>query len=252
MEWTWSRGDLERVDSPPPAIPDTGAPALPRSCPGALLSGAPLELSKGVLRDASWGMLGAKTRRRLLDLTGDTLVWWAYANRPHQDGRPTAHALGDHGYAVAEPVRNVEGGWVHRVSCYSLDPKSFRHAEVEHRPGKGAGGSATGPGHLQSAPSPPALRGISRSEQGVIGSLPPKAQRLTLDPFLGADEEVLRSESYYEGTADTLDFIVIVLAGAQTLTVASGSRYTPAGHPESLSHWKLVCRRASVTRRMGR
>jgi hypothetical protein len=80
--------------------------------------------------------------------------------------------------------------------------------------------------------------------------MPPKAQQLLLDPFL-AGEDVLRCNWYYEGNDDQLRMFAVVVAGPRTVTMATGSRYIPAGHSQTHAHWSLVCRRATVTRRTG-
>ena len=225
---------------------DVPAPYRPPAEGGPILPAGTLDLGDGVTKDAAWQQLGAKVRQRLIDLTGTTLEWWAFADPPARAGKPSAFVLGDRGFASAEPVRDQTGRWVYRVNSAALAVDSFRYAEVT---GSGPGDApAPQAGAGRSGAPAPVLRGINRQLQGVIGSMPRKAQRLVLEPFLKG-EEARHAHTYYEGTPDELHFFAVLLLGPRTLTMATGSRYTPLGLPESRSNWSLFCRRASVVRR---
>lgn len=246
----------------PPAIPDhlpVPAPPRVRTPDQPVLAHEDLRFAPGPDRETCWRRLPPAVARRVQQLAGESLAWWA-EEVPAEDGRSRAHLLGTSGYAIAEPRIDTDHRRVYAISCFVLDPQSFRHVPLEHRPSPGADPAsrsrqwaASGPAGGDRPPLPederidlPSSRALS-----VLGALPGRAQRLLLEPFL-AGERVLRSDVHYEGHPERLNRFVLVLAGSRTLTAASGDRVIPAGHDERTAHWSLVCRRATVSRRIGR
>jgi hypothetical protein len=199
------------------------------------------------LRDACWESLGPAVRRRLEELAGPLIEWWATDDDSAGDGRPKATVLGRHGLYVAEPRLNTEHRPVYRITGYEFDQTTLRHVTVDHRPQAAPyPGSAAGP----TSSAGPDL-GLSADACGILGNLPPKAQELLQAPFL-AGQRVLRCDWHYEGFEHRLTMFMLYLAGARDVTAAGGTRLVPAGHSEATAHWSLSIHRAGVVRRIGK
>ncbi|MFG2000992.1 hypothetical protein ACGFNU_17775 [Spirillospora sp. NPDC048911] len=203
--------------------------------------------SGGPLRQGHWDAMGPAVRERLLWRAGTVIEWWANEDESVPDRRPYAVVFGDRGLFIAEPRLNTEHRPVYALSSYELDPASFRHMTVDHRPPPHA---ARATASNDAAPASTDL-GLSATARGVLGNLPPKAQELLQAPFLSG-ERVLRCDWYYEGHEHHLKMFMIYLAGPKSVTAANGARIIPAGHSTATAHWNLECRRATVTRRSGK
>ncbi|OLT25948.1 hypothetical protein BJF79_12545 [Actinomadura sp. CNU-125] len=206
----------------------------------------PGELSLGGegTREENWRTIGARTVRRLTELSGTPIDWFANLDTSSGDGRSYAVTLGESGLSFAEPRVNAEHRPVYAISSFQFAPGSLRHVPVNHRPApRAAGPSAPG--------APPPDLGLSRRAREVLGNLPAQAQELLQAPFLQG-QKILRNQWYYEGWEQHLPCFVFVLAGAKDVTAATGSMVVPAGHSAATAHWTLTCYRASVARRIGR
>jgi hypothetical protein len=203
------------------------------------------------LRDDCWKMIGAPVRDRIRQRSGEIIEWWA-GIPDGSDGRPIAVVVGRNAAVFAEPRLNTEQRPVYVLAVYDLDFGSIREGPVEHRPARDSRlrlKPRTAPAAGPQAPPGPPVQGLTASARGVLGNLPQRAQELLQAPFLTA--EVLRCEWHYEGSARRLDMFGIVLAGAQELTLATGTKDIPDGHTETSAHWSLRCYRATVTGRSG-
>lgn len=230
-----------------PGRPQRPGAALSKPAGGPIHHGTEMSLSSGRPgRDQCWTMLGERVRARILDHAGPVIEWWAQEDSSAGDGRPYAVVFGERGLGVAEPRLNTEHRPVYTVSAYLLD--SFRHQVIDHRPPpRRSGQPARGPAGPPRGPD----IGLDRGAKGLLGNLPPEAQELMQAPFLGG-QEILRSAWYYEGKPHHLTVFMLFLAGPRDVTVATGTKIVPAGHTDETAHWSLTCRRASVTRRIGR
>ncbi|MCX3063420.1 hypothetical protein [Streptomyces beihaiensis] len=195
------------------------------------------------LRQAWWDSLPAPARDRLLERAGQIIEWWAEEDASAR-GRSYAVVLGERGLALAEPRINTEHKPVYKISCLVLDPSSFRHVTVDHRPPP-----AASPLSPAGASAPPEI-GLDDEAKGVLGNLPQKVQELLQAPFL-AGQKILTRSFHYEGHDHHLDMFGIVLAGPRDVTAAVGSKKVPVGHTDATAHWALTCYRASVTQRIG-
>jgi hypothetical protein len=239
------------MPSPSPAH-DPRAPAdtaTPVNDPAAMdvAAGAPL-------RDECWKLIGPPVRDRIRQRSGEIIEWWAGVPEG-ADGRPIAVVVGRNAAVFAEPTLNMENRPVYVLAVYELDFGSIREGPVEHRPSRDSrlrprlkprAGAAT---PAAAPPVGPSITGLTASARGVLGNLPRRAQELLQAPFL--EDEVLRCEWHYEGSATRLDMFGIVLAGASELTLATGTKQVPPGHSETTAHWSLRCYRATVIRRSG-
>jgi hypothetical protein len=99
-------------------------------------------------------------------------------------------------------------------------------------------------------PQPASGLGLSRSEAGQLGNLPPAAQELLQAPF-SSKNPVRRCEYWYRGTPHRLDIYLLVLAGRRFVTAAIGTQQVPVGHTAANAHWNLTCHRMAVDRVVG-
>ncbi|WP_173095251.1 hypothetical protein [Actinomadura verrucosospora] len=204
----------------------------------------PGEMALGdALRAECWESIGPRTRQRLAELSGTAIDWFT-GRDPAADGRPYAVTFGHAGLSIAEPRINTDHRPVYAISSFQFAPGSLRHVAVDHRP-------APQPGPAAGAAAPPPEIGLSQAAGGVLGNLPPRAQELLQTPFLQG-QKVLRNLWYYEGFEHRFTAFVYFLAGANDVTVATGTMVVPAGHSPATAHWSLTCYRASVARRIGR
>jgi hypothetical protein len=237
--------------------PTAGVPALyvPPNPDKPLVAHRDLKFGTGPLREECWGMLPTRVARKLWELAGQPIAWWAQLSGT-EIGRVDAHLLGSNGYALAEPRIDGQHRPVYAVCCYVLDPGSFRHVDTEYRPGpkdrlqdQGSDDGTRG--------GPPPVDGLGGfvlpggRGNTVLSWLPPRVQRLLVEPFLSG-QPPLRVGLHYEGTAQRLSNFSLVIAGARDLTAASGTRVVPVGHDESHAHWSLMCHHAVVVRRIGK
>jgi hypothetical protein len=224
-----------------------GAGALSRSFAPPRHQASAMDLETGVpLRAECWDGMGAAVRQRLIDRAGTIIEWWAATDSSSADGRAGAVVFGDHALCLAEPRINAEHRAVYAVKAYILEPSSLRRISIDHRPPSGGRGRTPGP-------TPPAADidlGLSPAGRGLLGNLPPKAQELLQAPFTSG-QRVMRCDWHYEGSEHRLNMFMVYLAGAQDVTVATGTKEVPVGHGPQTAHWALTCYRASVVRRVG-
>ncbi|RSN51611.1 hypothetical protein [Actinomadura sp. WAC 06369] len=239
------------MDSFFPAVPSgSGTPAARggggltgRAAPGVHRPGE-MSLGGDGTRTQHWESIGPRTRRRLAELSGTAIDWFANVDGSSGDGRSYAVTFGESGLSIAEPRVNTDHRPVYAISSFQFAPGSLRHVQVHHRPGPRAAGPSA-PGE-----APPDL-GLTRLARGVLGNLPPQAQELLQAPFLSG-RQVQSNDWYYQGFEHRFDVFFFYLAGAKDVTVAAGSMIVPAGHTPATAHWTLTCYRASVARRIGR
>jgi hypothetical protein len=140
---------------------------------------------------------------------------------------------------------------VYVLNRYEFAPGSHKKIPVEYRPGRDdAPAQRVVPQAGASLPQPASELGLSRSEAGQLGNLPPAAQELLQAPFSSKDP-VRRCEYWYRGTPHRLDIYLLVLAGRRFVTAAIGTQQVPVGHTATNAHWNLTCHRMAVDRVVG-
>ena len=207
-----------------------------------------MRLAPAKTRQDCWNLMGPKIQHWLQRNAGTAIEWNARMDSIAESSRPAAVMFGDHGLCIAEPRVAEDHRPVYSLSCYVLDPRSLRSTVVNHRP------DAVGLVAQQARPSAPGPSGrikLTEPQRGLLGNLPPQAQRLVQAPFLGG-QEILRCDWDYRGSQHQLDFFLLYLAGKKEVTVACGTKMVPVGHSDLTAHWVLRVYRATVVRRIGR
>jgi hypothetical protein len=195
--------------------------------------------------------MSAKIRERLAELAGDVLEWFAEHDPSSSEHRPRAVVLGTRALCIAEPRIDSTGRPVYVLNRYEFAPGSHKKIPVEYRPGRDdAPAQRVVPQAGASLPQPASELGLSRSEAGQLGNLPPAAQELLQAPFSSKDP-VRRCEYWYRGTPHRLDIYLLVLAGRRFVTAAIGTQQVPVGHTAANAHWNLTCHRMAVDRVVG-
>lgn len=231
-----------------PQVPrDPGVPSVPSS---ASRLGPPthaarkLEFADLPGREYWWDLLGEAVQRRITQKVGTHVEWWAYCH-DFEKQRPYAVVFGVNGLAVTTPTTNNAGRPAQLLRVRRFDPASVRYAVVVQQPSGGPGGSGDGasggsvldPGHRLP---------LTEDMRGFLGNLPAEVQARLQAPFLG-DDPVQDSGYYYTGFDERLN-VWCYLAGARTVTFASGLRVAPAGAPPRAASWEVICRMATVVR----
>jgi len=195
--------------------------------------------------------MSAKIRERLAELAGDVLEWFAEHDPSSSEDRPRAVVLGTRALCIAEPRIDSTGRPVYVLNRYEFAQGSHKKIPVEYRPGRDdAPAQRVVPQAGASLPQPASGLGLSRSEAGQLGNLPPAAQELLQAPFSSKDP-VRRCEYWYRGTPHRLDIYLLVLAGRRFVTAAIGTQQVPVGHTAANAHWNLTCHRMAVDRVVG-
>jgi hypothetical protein len=195
--------------------------------------------------------MSAKIRERLAELAGDVLEWFAEHDPSSSEDRPRAVVLGTRALCIAEPRIDSTGRPVYVLNRYEFAPGSHKKIPVEYRPGRDdAPAQRVVPQAGASLPQPASELGLSRSEAGQLGNLPPAAQELLQAPF-SSKNPVRRCEYWYRGTPHRLDIYLLVLAGRRFVTAAIGTQQVPVGHTATNAHWNLTCHRMAVDRVVG-
>lgn len=195
--------------------------------------------------------MSAKIRERLAELAGDVLEWFAEHDPSSSEDRPRAVVLGTRALCIAEPRIDSTGRPVYVLNRYEFAPGSHKKIPVEYRPGRDdAPAQRVVPQAGASLPQPASELGLSGSEAGQLGNLPPAAQELLQAPFSSKDP-VRRCEYWYRGTPHRLDIYILVLAGRRFVTAAIGTQEVPVGHTAANAHWNLTCHRMAVDRVVG-
>jgi hypothetical protein len=195
--------------------------------------------------------MSAKIRERLAELAGDVLEWFAEHDPSSSEDRPRAVVLGTRALCIAEPRIDSTGRPVYVLNRYEFAPGSHKKIPVEYRPGRDdAPAQRVVPQAGASLPQPASELGLSRSEAGQLGNLPPAAQELLQAPF-SSKNPVRRCEYWYRGTPHRLDIYLLVLAGRRFVTAAIGTQQVPVGHTATNAHWNLTCHRMAVNRVVG-
>jgi hypothetical protein len=195
--------------------------------------------------------MSAKIRERLAELAGDVLEWFAEHDPSSSEDRPRAVVLGTRALCIAEPRIDSTGRPVYVLNRYEFAPGSHKKIPVEYRPGRDdAPAQRVVPQAGASLPQPASELGLSRSEAGQLGNLPPAAQELLQAPF-SSKNPVRRCEYWYRGTPHRLDIYLLVLAGRRFVTAAIGTQQVPVGHTATNAHWNLTCHRVAVDRVVG-
>lgn len=194
-------------------------------------------------RDYWWDLLGDALRQRIEQKVGPRIEWWAYRHNVEKQ-RPYATVFGPNGLAVTTPTVNNAGRPAHMLHVRPFDPESVRYAVVTQQPSATADGSAAAPGSATAAGPQLAL---TEDMRGFLGNLPPEAQARLQAPFLD-DDSVQESDYFYQGADQDLN-MWCYLAGARTVTFASGQRVVAADAPPQAATWRVICRMATVVRR---
>jgi hypothetical protein len=202
-----------------------------------------------LLRQECWELMGKGIRERLLQKAGNIIEWWASVDPSSSDDRPAATVFGDRALCIAEPRVNTDHRPVYGLSSYEFDPRALRTVNIDHRPPPAP---ATPRDIGKATAGPPATDvGLTSSDQGILGNLPPRAQELLQAPFL-SDQKAIRCSWHYEGNEHHLSMFMFYIAGARDVTAACGSKTIPVGHSDTTAHWSLRIYRAPVVRRVGK
>jgi hypothetical protein len=213
--------------------------------------GSGLPLGGSGTREKSWEAMPAKIRDRLAELAGDVLEWFTEHDSSSSEDRPRAVVLGTRALCIAEPRIDSTGRPVYALNRYEFAPNSHKRIPVEYRPGRDdAAAPRVAPQAGVPLPQPTRDIGLSRSEAGQLGNLPPAAQELLQAPF-SAKDPVRRCEYWYRGSPHRLDIYILVLAGRRFVTAAIGTQVVPVGHTAVNAHWNLTCHRMAVERVVG-
>ncbi|GAA1802210.1 hypothetical protein [Actinomadura chokoriensis] len=187
------------------------------------------------LRDECWRALDPRVRDRLHQHAGEVICWWA-ADDPAV-GRPSATVFGSRELCFATPSFDGERP-VHLISGYLLDPASSRTYRIDPAQTSEAG--------LRSGENMHEVDiGLPEEVRGMLGNLPPRAQTLLQGPFTGG-RHVESHGWHYEGDERTLNFFALYLAGAESITMATGTKSAPTRDPGGPAQWNLICRQARV------
>jgi hypothetical protein len=230
-----------RSEGKPLARPGGAAPLHQAAAMG-------LESDK-LLRQECWDLMGKSIRDRLGQKAGNIIEWWASMDFSSPDGRPAATVFGDRALCIAEPRVNTDHRPVYRLSSFEFDPGMLRIVSIDHRPPP----SPATPRNIGKATVGPPVTdiGLTSSDQGVLGNLPPRAQELLQAPFLSG-QKAIRCSWHYEGHEHHLTMFMFYIAGARDVTMACGSKTIPVGHSDTTAHWSLRLYRAPVLRRVGK
>jgi len=241
-------GSLIPVDPGPVGRPESKRPAKAMAAQGPVHQPSVMGLEPHKLRGECWELMGQRIKDRLSHEAGTLIEWYAAMESSPQGERPMAVVFGDQGLCIAEPRLSTDHRPVHTLSCYKLDPGSLRSSPVDHRPPPAARSTRQSAGPLDPQPW---RTGLTEAQRGVLGNLPPEAQRLLQAPFLRG-QEILRCGWYYQGHEHHLEYFIFYLAGPSDVTAACGTKTVPAGHSDETAHWLLRVYRASVVRRVGK
>lgn len=231
-----------RYEPEPPARRESRVPARRRTPP--VHDARKLDFTVGPDREYWWGLISEKVRRRIEQKVGQRVEWWAWRH-PTEKERPYAVVLGPNGLAVTTPTMNNAGRQAHLLRVRPFAPASMRYSLIRQEPSGGPVPSRSGHrvGTTNTDPRLPLTEGM----RGFLGNLPIKAQAQLQKPFLDGDP-VHDSDYYYYGTDERLN-VWCYLAGARTVTFASGFRVAPAGAPPQAAVWDITCRAATVMMR---
>ncbi|MEY9895638.1 hypothetical protein ABIA31_009327 [Catenulispora sp. MAP5-51] len=212
----------------------------------ALHAAAQIGLGGSELREECWNEIAAPVRDRLKELAAPVAYWWARPDSSHARQAPKAAVLGERGLYFAEPRPGRRRHPEYRISGYDFVSGSLTLDDVEHTPAAvdDPPSGATGPGARSDVSYAPDI-GLLPDLKGILGNLPPRAQQLLQAPF-GTGQRVDRQEFYYEGWPHHLYIFVLFLAGAEDLTIATGTKLIPDGHSDRTAHWSLHIYRALV------
>lgn len=198
-------------------------------------------------REHWWGLIGEAVKRKIEDKVGRPIEWWAHRHATERE-RPYAVVFGPKGLAVTKPTRNNAGGPAQLLKVWPFDPASVCYAIVEQRPSSAS--SASGPdrtGQRDGASAPDFRLPLTEDMRGFLGNLPVEAQGRLQVPFLD-DDPVQASDYYYCGSDERLN-VWCFLAGARTVTFATGLRVAQAGVPPQAATWDMICRMATIVPR---
>lgn len=146
---------------------------------------------------------------------------------------------------MTTPTMNNAGRPAHLLKVWPFDPASVCYAIVQQRPSGGSG--PAGPGGQAEAASPSPRLPLTKSMRGFLGNLPAEAQARLQEPFVH-DDPLQASDFHYYGSDVRLN-AWCYLAGARTVTFASGLRVAAAEAPPQAATWDVICRKATVVRR---
>jgi hypothetical protein len=202
-------------------------------------------------REECWSSLPPRLRTRLAEITGEVIEWFATRHAASGDGRSRCVVLGYQALCIAEPRINPAGRPVYAVHRYELDQSSYRAVPVSYRPQGAVAAAPSGTIRGKGLPRTVGDLGLTATEQGQLGNLPPTAQQLLQAPFAGGDP-IRRCEYWYMGDSTHLDPYIFILAGRRFVTAATGTQDVPIGRTPANAHWTLLCHRLAVTRVVGR
>jgi len=226
----------------PPARRGSRVPAQRRTPP--VHNARKLDFTDGPDREYWWGLIGEEVRRRIEQKVGQRVEWWAWRH-PTEKERPYAVVLGPNGLAVTTPTMNNAGRPAHLLKVRPFDPVSMSYGVVHQEPSVRSGPAR--PGHRAEPTNAGPQLPLTEDMRGFLGNLPLQAQVGLQEPFLDGDS-VQDSDYYYYGSEERMN-VWCYLAGARTVTFASGLRVAPAGAPPQAAAWDMICRKATVIRR---
>jgi hypothetical protein len=203
-----------------------------------------LGFAEGPDREYWWDLISEAVRRRIEEKVGRPIEWWAWRHATEKN-RPYAVVFGPKGLAVTTPTTNNAGRPAHLLNVRPFEPGSVRWEIVRQQPTSRSRGRRPGDPGEQVNPDP--RLPLSADTRGFLGNLPVEAQARLQAPFLDGDQ-VQDSGYYYYGSDERVN-VWCYLAGARSVTFASGLRVAAAGAPPQAAAWDMICRMATVVKR---
>ena len=224
---------------PPPRLPsERTVPDVPFHAAGELGL-----LDDGMVRDEYWLKVPERARTLLLDRAGELVEWWANEDPASSGNGIKAVVMGTNALCIAKPRFDPRRArLVFDLTYHVFQPNSLRHSSVvsELTPRRRAAMARPGSGLVvNNAPPASPLPGLSEAACGVLGNLPPKAQKLLQSPFAITGQVIDECDWYYLGHANTgeLHMFAVYLRSATEVTFAHGTRAAGGA-------WSLTCHAA--------
>jgi hypothetical protein len=223
------------------ALRPTGALAHPRQLP-VYERAAPSWKDAPLTREECLQLVPVKVRDTVFERIGASIEWWA--TDLNSDGI-TLVAFGSKALVVVTPATGREGKPAFKVETIHLDERSRRRGRIQEV-------ARTAP-KAAPAQEETALQRRLRPMRQFLGLLPPRAQELMQEPFLGGTAELDNDFLIFKhGAVDATGGSTVNLWGYITdrrvLTVCSGFGY---GYRDGtgVSSWDLNCWRVDTVAR---
>ncbi len=193
------------------------------------------------LRDQAWEQLPRKAQEWLYHTAGPVVDWWA--SRPGHGRGIEAIVFGERAVSVAVPkqVPDARGNTVYSLRSRPLDPTSWRYQQFQQdfaTPVTRNAGSPAGGTNSLHAP-------FGAEWLGLLGFLPPAAQRFMLDPFAAVSGDDLVAEGHYfkDSSMGRAELTMLLWVWDRRVVVLASAHLS--GPVDSQAAWaldRLICR----------